>query len=354
MTLATTWRFVNVAWWLFSLYGAIWIMARRPPYASVAHRILVLSVTQAIALILFTLGFILEPTLWILLNQGVLEIPEALDSLFTVSGFVSHVFEPALLPASVAVLTAAITARRSSRVLFCASSTVAVLLAYDLVIRLLGKPVQSPLVFSVFSDVLGGTLAGALVAFTWSVLIDTPHSPLSRRQASIGLITLRTILIAGTGSYLVFLRYLPESVVLDLRAWDTVSFEYVGTRLSYSRFLPTMATSFTVSSPTGWVTGTLPGEARLELYDEETLLGERPTQIFVTIAELVRDSGDPVATPIDLLVGARTIFSGQIEGATSGSTPTCSTWRFFCRSEARRNLRMHSSWETVYGTSSCE
>jgi len=75
-----------------------------------------------------------------------------------------------------------------------------------------------------------------------------------------------------------------------------------------------MATSFTVSSPTGWVTGTLPGEARLELYDEETLLGERPTQIFVTIAELVRDSGDPVATPIDLLVGARTIFSGQIEG----------------------------------------
>jgi hypothetical protein len=259
--------------------------------------------------------FIVEPTLWTLVNSGAIEIPEALGEILTPSGILRHSLEPALLPAAVLALTTAIPTTWFFRIVLCAGGAALSLIAYDLVMRISPLTPSAPLLFSIFCDLVGGGLAGFLVGYLSSRLLESgpPASP-TLRQVSIGLTTIGTVVIAVIGIYLVFLRYLPDPVVLDVRGWETVTFEYVGARLPYSCLLPDMATGFPVSAPTGWLTGRIEGHAQLEVHADAP--GQPGTaRVFVEVAELVGDKAD-AGTPAALLAGARTKFSGRIEAGS--------------------------------------
>jgi hypothetical protein len=311
MIVSTPWRALNVICWLVIVLVSILVLRRRSTYTFTRCTIL-LAAGQAITLPIVGLGFIVEPALWTLVDGGAIEIPEALAELLTPSGIFRYSLEPALLPAAVLALATAIPTTRRSRIVVCAGGAVLTLIVYDLVMRLLPFPVSVPLVFSIFCDLLGGGLAGVLVGYLSSLLLESGAltNP-TLRHVSIGLTTVGTVVIVVIGIYLVFLRYLPDPVVLDVRAWDTVTFESVGALLPYSRFMSDVATGFPVSTPIGWLTGRIEGHARLQVHDDAP--GQAGTErMFVRIAELVSDKAD-VRTPAALLAGARTRFSGQVK-----------------------------------------
>lgn len=311
----TLWRFLNVAAWIAILFVSTLILRRRSACTFI-RCVVLLSLGQAIAVPILALGFIVEPALWTLFQRGAIEIPEALAEVLTPYGLLSHTLEPSLLPAGVLAFMTAIPRTRYARIFLCAGGAVLALGVYDLLARIAPLSPSSPLAFSLGSDLVGGAFAGILAGYLSSLLLESASRPsLTLRHVSLGLISVGTAVIAVVGGYLAFLHYLPDPVILDVRAWDSASFEHSGDRFAYSRYLPEMATSYALSTPTGWLTGPLYRGAELDLQAAESS-HSGTGRVFIEIAELVRDNADGHLTLSALLSGARTKFSGQIDAGT--------------------------------------
>jgi hypothetical protein len=309
------WRFLSVAAWIAILLAATLTLRRRSGYTFI-RCVVLLSLGQAIAVPVLALGFIVEPALWTLVHKSAIEIPEELAEILTPHGLLSQILAPALLPAGVLAFLTAIPRTRSARIFLCASGTVIALGVYDLLMRTTRFPPSSPLAFSLACDLVGGAFAGILVGYLSSLLIESASRPsLTLRHVSLGLISVGTTVIAVVGGYLVFLHYLPDPVILDIRSWDTATFEHSGNRLAYSKYLPEMATSYALSTPAGWLTGPFYRAAELDLQAAEP--GQSGTgRVSIEISELVRDNADGRLTLSALLSGARTKFRGQIDAGT--------------------------------------
>lgn len=178
-------------------------------------------------------GFLLEPALWFLFNDGIIGMWEYLGSSATGSTSIRSAVLWGLLPGVVTGVIAVSARGVSNRIALSILAAVGLLAIEDAYI---GPIAREQFVFSLLSDVIGGGIAGAAIGWLSTLSMRTLEAEPTRAPTVIsqGVALGVTLLAIPAGLFLLyfFVFYqLPVPVIVDLQAWKRLTFDYVGPTL---------------------------------------------------------------------------------------------------------------------------
>lgn len=159
-------------WWFFScaLGLATWAYLAGKDWRVLGARALLLGLAQLlVSAIVLTCGFLLEPRIQTMLDSGILDLP--------VGGELWIAFFSALVPAAVVIVSAREGKDRVARLRNAMAAAVITLLVLDNVWNLLARRPLEQFLFSLFSDAIGGAIAGLLIGLAAEGIRRQPALP---------------------------------------------------------------------------------------------------------------------------------------------------------------------------------